>query len=507
MFRTQDLSQVKAYLLRQWSKILQGRCPVPDFMFGKEVRLGSYSDNGVPPPGAVVSARRIEVDPRAEPQYKERVPYVVVYGEPGARLTDQVVEPKELLRNPELQLNGQYYITKQIIPSLERILQLAGADVKSWFESMPKVLRGPPLSSLAGAGPTAAMKGKQRKTDKTSLAPTEQTAVAAGVASPSHIATTEPVVASNPFAPGTLPADGSTSTEVSGSTGPRPKPGVRRRRGGKGFVTLGPRIERFYQSVNCLACDQRITSPHRPLTKSRSRLSMGGGGGGMPSSASILASLSSILCSDCLDSEHGRVTTILTLQGRLRRNERDLRATVDVCSSCCRGPPQGGCGVTTKATTTTPSEADDHVSNLNTSSSQSLSASERITTGLELVACESIECPVFWRRRKEQRTCETLQSTVQRCLDKLDALDRAEQYERFLQAEQEAFNAESSFIFPEVQEDEDEEERGRFTDSELDDDLVESVLPVGEVMSEVELQHDDGTELGHVDTDAHILDW
>ncbi|KAG0078495.1 DNA polymerase zeta, partial [Podila epicladia] len=145
MFRTQDLSQVKTYFVRQLTKILEGRIPVPDLMFGKEVRMDRYSEKGVPPPGAIVSARRMELDPRAQPQYGERVPYVVVYGDPGARLTDQVVEPKELLKNKDLRLNSEYYIRKMIIPSLERIFQLAGADVKSWFEEMPRVRRATPL--------------------------------------------------------------------------------------------------------------------------------------------------------------------------------------------------------------------------------------------------------------------------------------------------------------------------------------------------------------------------
>ncbi|KAK3811816.1 MAG: hypothetical protein J3Q66DRAFT_286513, partial [Benniella sp.] len=152
MFRTQDLSLVKSYFVRQLGKILEGRVPVPDLMFGKEVRMGGYSEKGVPPPGAIVSARRAELDPRSEPQYGERVPYVVVYGDPGARLTDQVIEPKELLMNKDLRLNGEYYIRKQIIPSLERIFQLAGADVRSWYDEMPRVHRTDMLLKGSTAG-------------------------------------------------------------------------------------------------------------------------------------------------------------------------------------------------------------------------------------------------------------------------------------------------------------------------------------------------------------------
>jgi DNA polymerase zeta len=57
------------------------------------------SENGVPPPGAIISARKMMDDPRAEPQYRERVLYVVKAGAPGARLTDRVVSPEEMLKD------------------------------------------------------------------------------------------------------------------------------------------------------------------------------------------------------------------------------------------------------------------------------------------------------------------------------------------------------------------------------------------------------------------------
>jgi len=49
------------------------------------VRLGTYSARyGILPPAAVVATRAQATDPRAAPRYGERIPYVVVYGEPGA---------------------------------------------------------------------------------------------------------------------------------------------------------------------------------------------------------------------------------------------------------------------------------------------------------------------------------------------------------------------------------------------------------------------------------------
>lgn len=76
---------MKDYVQRQWTKILAGRVSLADFVFAKEVRLGTYSArHGIVPPAAVVAGKAMASDPRMEPRYGERVPYVVVYGEPGA---------------------------------------------------------------------------------------------------------------------------------------------------------------------------------------------------------------------------------------------------------------------------------------------------------------------------------------------------------------------------------------------------------------------------------------
>lgn len=38
-------------------------------------------------------------DANDEPQYAERVPYVIIRGEPGMKLVDRAVGPEELLHN------------------------------------------------------------------------------------------------------------------------------------------------------------------------------------------------------------------------------------------------------------------------------------------------------------------------------------------------------------------------------------------------------------------------
>lgn len=141
LFHTADLSQVKSYFQRECTKIMKGKVSIQDFCFAKEVKLGTYSDKGPPPPGALISTRRMLEDPRAEPQYGERVPYVVITGAPGARLIDRCVAPDVLLQDEHNELDAEYYISKNLIPPLERIFNLVGANVRQWYDEMPKFQR------------------------------------------------------------------------------------------------------------------------------------------------------------------------------------------------------------------------------------------------------------------------------------------------------------------------------------------------------------------------------
>ncbi|KAG0330369.1 DNA polymerase zeta [Dissophora globulifera] len=369
MFRTQDLSLVKSYFVRQLGKILEGRVPVPDLMFGKEVRMGGYSEKGVPPPGAVVSARRMELDPRAEPQHGERVPYVVVYGDPGARLTDQVIEPKELLVNKDLRLNGEYYIRKHVIPSMERIFQLAGADVKSWYDEMPRVQKATPLSGFANGTRTGGNLDRPGVVGATGVelnaAAVSTVTVLKDPGSPMATTTTTAVVA---------------ATAALGPPKFKPK-----RRGGKGFVSVGSRIDRYYQSQLCTICSKLIVG-QRPGKD---------------------------LCSDCT-SDSGRVKSLLVVQNRLSKAEKLFRATVDVCSSCSRCAPNGGGGVST-----------DHTRDVARVGENKGSYRDHgaFNTGMELVACESLECNVFWQRRRAQDSLTATRQLTDRVITELDLLE------------------------------------------------------------------------------------
>ncbi|PGH08313.1 hypothetical protein AJ79_06000 [Helicocarpus griseus UAMH5409] len=152
LFETADLSRVKNYFQKQCAKIMQGKVSIQDFCFAKEVRLGTYSERGMPPPGALISAKRMLEDPRTEAQYGERVPYVVISGAPGSRLIDRCVSPEVLLNDSQLELDAEYYISKNLIPPLERIFNLVGANVRQWYDEMPKYQRMRRIEGAAGSG-------------------------------------------------------------------------------------------------------------------------------------------------------------------------------------------------------------------------------------------------------------------------------------------------------------------------------------------------------------------
>ncbi|KAF8132952.1 hypothetical protein EV363DRAFT_1327013 [Boletus edulis] len=122
LFRTQNLSKVKNFCYKMWSKILRNRISLQYFIFVKEVRMGTYSDKVPPPPGVAVAARRILQDESDEPQYGERHP----------------ITPEEFLANRQLRIDASYYITRVLIPPPERIFNLVGADVRAWYDEMPK---------------------------------------------------------------------------------------------------------------------------------------------------------------------------------------------------------------------------------------------------------------------------------------------------------------------------------------------------------------------------------
>uniref|UniRef100_A0A8C8FQG0 DNA polymerase zeta catalytic subunit n=1 Tax=Oncorhynchus tshawytscha TaxID=74940 RepID=A0A8C8FQG0_ONCTS len=139
LFETRDISQVKQFVQRQCGKVLEAKASMQDLTFAKEYRGSSSYRPGTCIPALELTRRMMAYDRRLEPRAGERVPYVIVYGRPGVPLIQLVRRPLEVLQDPNLRLNATYYITKQILPPLQRIFQLIGVDVLSWYQEIPRV--------------------------------------------------------------------------------------------------------------------------------------------------------------------------------------------------------------------------------------------------------------------------------------------------------------------------------------------------------------------------------
>lgn len=150
LFGTKNLSKVKEYVLGQFFKILFRKVNVKDFCFAKEVRHGTYKNEKYLPPGAVIAQQQIKKDPRREPQYRERVPYLVIRDATKERIKDRCVTPEDFVMsygtdNP-MELDFEYYITRVLIPPLERVFNLMGLNIKEWYRDMPKTTKHPSLA-------------------------------------------------------------------------------------------------------------------------------------------------------------------------------------------------------------------------------------------------------------------------------------------------------------------------------------------------------------------------
>ncbi|CAH0553548.1 unnamed protein product [Brassicogethes aeneus] len=138
VFETKDVSIIKKYILRQFNKIIAGRISIQDFTFAKEYRGASSYRPGACVPSLELARKWKAEDKRSEPRRGERVPYVIVNGPPGLPIIKLVRSPRELLADPSLRPNALYYITRVIIPPINRCLTLIGADLHIWFNQMPR---------------------------------------------------------------------------------------------------------------------------------------------------------------------------------------------------------------------------------------------------------------------------------------------------------------------------------------------------------------------------------
>ena len=143
LFETKNVSLVKRYVQSQICKIASGRISLQELTFAREFRgLHGYRP-GACVPALELTRRFCKFDRMRIPNIGERVPYVIIYGEPGKPLIQSVRSPDEVLKGKWLDTEGcqkasmrpnaAYYITKVVVPALSRCLSLVGADVLSWY--------------------------------------------------------------------------------------------------------------------------------------------------------------------------------------------------------------------------------------------------------------------------------------------------------------------------------------------------------------------------------------
>lgn len=133
LFDTRDLSAVKRYCQRQWTKLYAGQISPHLLIISRQVRL-VYASQASLPPGAVVAMRQHRLFGLA-PHDGERVPYLIIHGAPTSKLQDLAIAPSELSTYP---LHMAYYVQRTILPVLDRILGLVGVNVYAWHDAMPR---------------------------------------------------------------------------------------------------------------------------------------------------------------------------------------------------------------------------------------------------------------------------------------------------------------------------------------------------------------------------------
>jgi DNA polymerase zeta len=135
LFEFKDVERVKDYLVKQIHKLVNSKINLKEFIIAKEYRGRSTYANPQSIAACQVANKALSKDPLAEPLSGERVPYVIVYGMPGVPLYELVRSPYDLIENPDLRLNYEYYVMKQILPPLDRIFLLMKVNVFDWVKN------------------------------------------------------------------------------------------------------------------------------------------------------------------------------------------------------------------------------------------------------------------------------------------------------------------------------------------------------------------------------------
>jgi DNA polymerase zeta len=125
------IANLESICIKEFSRILRGQLPVKYFVFQNQVRdLSNYKDMNHLPPAA-----RVAVDTgRMDAARGERIAYVITQGMIGSKLSEQVKHPSCVVEGSD-QLNYEYYVTKQVIPAVQRIFGPLADRAYSWLQT------------------------------------------------------------------------------------------------------------------------------------------------------------------------------------------------------------------------------------------------------------------------------------------------------------------------------------------------------------------------------------
>ena len=115
--------------VKEFRRILRGELPSKFFVFQNQVRqIDSYKDMNHLPPAA-----RVAVDTgRLDAARGERIAYVITQSSSATKLSDQVKPPSAIVTGTDT-LNYDYYVTKQVIPAIQRIFGPLADRAFTWL--------------------------------------------------------------------------------------------------------------------------------------------------------------------------------------------------------------------------------------------------------------------------------------------------------------------------------------------------------------------------------------
>jgi DNA polymerase zeta len=124
------VAELEAVCVKEFGRILRGDLPAKFFVFQNQIRdLSNYKDMNHLPPAA-----RVAVDSgRTDAARGERIAYVITQGMVGSKLSEQVKPPSAVVGGTD-QLNLEYYVTKQVIPAVQRIFGPLADRAFSWLQ-------------------------------------------------------------------------------------------------------------------------------------------------------------------------------------------------------------------------------------------------------------------------------------------------------------------------------------------------------------------------------------